>query len=210
MRIPRWVKNHRAFREWAHSEAFPEKGQVCYFDGDIWIDMSKEQFAHNQVKGEISSVLTRHVKESQSGRFFPDGYLLSNTTAGLSTNPDGIFVSMESLETGRVRLVEGAEEGYVELEGAPEMVLEVVSASSLEKDTVTLRDLYWRAGIREYWLVDVRHDPLEFDILRHGSRAYVTVRNTGGWIKSTAFGKTFRLTQREDSLGYLEFTLAMR
>jgi Uma2 family endonuclease len=39
------------------------------------------------------------------------------------------------------------------------MVLEVVSASSVEPDTQTLRELYWAAGIKEYWLVDARGGP---------------------------------------------------
>src|SRR5256885_8764701 len=51
------------------------------------------------------------------------------------------------------------EEGYLELEGTPDMVLEVVSESSVQKDTKRLRQLYWQAGIREYWLVDARREP---------------------------------------------------
>ncbi|MFQ5929788.1 MAG: hypothetical protein ACE5MK_08810, partial [Acidobacteriota bacterium] len=48
-----------------------------------------------------------------------------NVEADLSTEPDGLFVSFEAIQSGRVRLVEGAGEGYIELEGSPEMVLEV-------------------------------------------------------------------------------------
>ena len=50
------------------------------------------------------------------------------------------------------------------------MALEVVSESSVHKDTVQLRELYWRAGIAEYWLVDARPASPRFDILRHGER----------------------------------------
>jgi hypothetical protein len=44
-------------------------------------------------------------------------------------------------------LIEGKEEGHVELEGSLDMVLEVVSASSVHKDTVVLRRAYWQAGM---------------------------------------------------------------
>jgi Uma2 family endonuclease len=208
--IPPSVGDLDSFRRWARSEEFPETGRICYLSGEVWVDMSKEQFSHNQVKGEIASVLTRLCKHAPAGRYFPDGYLLSNTVAELSTNPDGMFASVESLQTGVVRLIAGAEGGFVELEGAPDMVLEVVSQSSVQKDTVVLRDLYWRPGVREYWLVDVRGEKLRFEILGRGGRGYVTSRKSSGWIKSAVFGHSFRLTEKPDRLGYLEYTLTVR
>jgi Uma2 family endonuclease len=75
------------------------------------------------------------------------------------------------------------------------MVLEIVSHSSVHKDNVRLRQAYWEAGIREFWVVDVRSDPLSFSILRHTARGYVTARKQGDWIKSAVFGKSFRLTR---------------
>jgi Uma2 family endonuclease len=91
-----------------------------------------------------------------------------------------------------------------------DMVLEVVSDSSVQKDYDLLRRAYWEADIREYWLVDARKEPARFDILRHGSRGYVAVRKQDGWVKSTVFGKSFRLTQRRNDLGQPEFSLAVR
>ena len=115
--IPPSVADLESFRTWARSQDFPENGRVSYLSGEVWVDMSKEQFTHNQVKGEIASVLTRLCKQTPAGRYFSDGYLLSNPTADLSTNPDGMFASAESLRTGRVRLIPGAEGGYVESRG---------------------------------------------------------------------------------------------
>jgi Uma2 family endonuclease len=208
--IPAWVQDLNSFRHWLHSDESPECGQICYLNGEVWVDMSKEQFTHNQVKGEFNSVLMPLAKRSRSGRFFPDGYLLTNSAANLSTNPDGMFVSMASLRAGRVRLVSGAEEGFTELQGTPDMVLEIVSPSSVHKDTVVLLDLYWQAGISEYWLVDVRGERPRFDILRHDRSRYVPTRKQAGWVKSRVFGQSFRLTQEADALGHPEFTLEVR
>jgi Uma2 family endonuclease len=127
----------------------------------------------------------------------------------LSTEPDGTFVSFESLRRGRIELVEGAE-GFIELEGTPDMVLEVVSASSVEKDTVVLRELYWQAGVPEYWLVDARGERLQFDILRRRPDGYVETRTQAGWLKSAVFGKSFRLSSSLDELGHPEYTLSVR
>ena len=90
------------------------------------------------------------------------------------------------------------------------MVLEVVSSSSVEKDTIILRDLYWQAGIREYWLVDARGENPIFDILRHTAKGYVATSKQRGWMKSVLFGKSFRLTQNKDALGHPEYTLGVR
>jgi hypothetical protein len=151
--IPNGISDLAGFRRWAHSDEFPETGRICFLDGRVWLDMSKEQVVtHNQLKQEFNLVIGGLVKAQRLGRFFPDGLLLTNDRAQLACQPDGTFVSRQSLESGRVRLVEGEKEGYLELEGTPDMVLEVVSASSVEKDKETLPDFYWRAGIPEYWL----------------------------------------------------------
>lgn len=208
--VPMWIQDLDSFRRWAHSDEFPETGRICYLNGEVWVDMSKEQFTHNQIKGEFNSVLMLLAKRTRSGRFFPDGYLLTNFAANLSTNPDGMFVSMESLRTGKVRLVEGAEGGFTELQGSPDMVLEIISPSSVHKDTVVLLDLYWQAEIEEYWLVDVRGEQIQFSILRRGAARYVATRKQAGWLKSAVLGKSFRLTQQADTLGHPEYTLEIR
>ena len=141
----------------------------------------------------------------KSGLFLADGAYLTNLEANISGNPDAIFVANNTLALGRVRLVEGAEDGFVELEGSPDMVLEVISQSSVNKDEVILKEAYWDAGILEYWLVDARKDPLRFDIFRHGPKGYVPTRKQGGWIKSGVFGKAFRLTKQTNALGFPDF-----
>jgi Uma2 family endonuclease len=47
------------------------------------------------------------------------------------------------------------------LEGAPDLLIEVLSPSSRGHDTLTKRALYARAGVREYWIVDPENRTLE-------------------------------------------------
>lgn len=209
--VPAWVVDLASFRRWADSDDFPETGRVAYLKGDVWVDMSKEQiFTHVKVKAEYTYVLVGLTKRGRSGHYLPDGAFLSNVDADVANKPDGMFVSFKSLDTGRVRLIPGTDNGFVEVEGTPDMVLEIVSASSVHKDTVLLRDLYWEAGIAEYWLVDVRGARVSFDIFRHTARGYVAARKQGGWVKSAVFNKAFRLTRQTGPDGNPEYSLEVR
>jgi Uma2 family endonuclease len=191
-----------AFRRWVLSGATPERGWFSYLAGTVYVELTMEQaFTHNQVKAEHSDVLRPIVKRERLGYYFVDNMLLSNVDVDLSTEPDGMFVSFKSLEDELIRFIEGEHEGYVELEGTPDMVLEVVSDSSVHKDTVLLRDLYYRAGVQEYWLVDARGGALSYDILRRGPKKFVATRLQDGWLKSQVFGRSFRFRQETDHLG---------
>jgi Uma2 family endonuclease len=205
--IPLWVIDLDSFRAWMDRVDFPDQGRIEYIKGRVWIDMSKEQiFTHVLVKTRISAVLSQLVQEDRMGLFLGDGVLLSNVDADIAVKPDAVFVS-HAARQDRVRLREGTKSGYVEMEGSPDMVLEVVSDSSVDKDTQQLRRDYWEAGICEYWLVDARKEPLVFDILRHTPKGYRTTPKKDGWMKSAVFGKSFRLTCRTSEYGDPEYTL---
>jgi Uma2 family endonuclease len=211
MRIPDSVVDLGSFRDWAKSAEFPDRGRYSYLNGELWVDLMPEQlFTHNSVKVEFGSVIHTILKQDHRGRYFGDGTLVTNADAELSTEPDGTVVLFESMKRGRVRLIEAVGEGCVEVAGAPDLVLEVVSNSSVQKDTVVLRDLYWRASVSEYWVVDVRAGRLEFDILRRGRHGYVAARKQAGYVKSTVLGHSFRLSCRTDRTGNPEYTLAKR
>ncbi len=212
VRIPQSVTDLESFRAWAKSDEFPERGRYSFLKGEIWVDLMPEQlFTHNGVKVEFTHVLHRLMKTSRRGRFFGDGTLVTNIDAGLSTEPDGAVVLFESLNLNRARLIEASlGEGYVEVAGSPDITLEIVSATSIKKDTVVLRELYWKAGIREYWLVDARGARLDFDILEYGRRGYTAARKQSGWIKSAVLGKSFHLTRASDPAGNPEYTLRIR
>jgi Uma2 family endonuclease len=207
VRIPP-LRDLAAFRRWARSEAFPDRGHFSWLDGELWVDTTMERVNHNQAKNAITTALTVLAHSQRLGRIFADRMLLSCEEAGLSTEPDALFVGHEALTSGLVRLVDGDES--LEVEGTPDMVLEVVSATSVHKDTEVLRDLYWRANIPEYWLVDPRKDPATFEVLRHTKRGYVATRSQAGWLKSAVFGTAFRLVQGVDPHGVTEFNLEVR
>jgi Uma2 family endonuclease len=211
VRIPSWVVDLESFRRWVDSDEVDDKIRLGYLDGEIWVNMSKEQlFTHNRVKTAYTVVMAGMVEGEQLGYYFSDGVRLSNLAANFSVNPDAVFASWDALRLARIRLVAGKQHGFTELEGTPDMVLEVMSDSSVEKDDDLLRILYWQAGTTEYWLVDVRGGKLRFDILHRGKKGFVATRRQSGWLKSAVFGRSFQLRQGTDPLGHPRFVLAVR
>jgi Uma2 family endonuclease len=208
--IPISAGTHAGFRAWVTSDKFPEKLRASFLNGEIVIDMSPEELeTHNKVKGEIYGALRNLVRELDLGELYFDRALVTNPATGLSTEPDGTFVSWASYETDQIRLVPRTNrpEQYIELEGTPDWVLEVVSQSSVQKDTEVLRDLYHRSGVPEYWLIDARFDEVSFQILRRRRDRYVAVKPRDGWHRSTVFGRSFRLERRKNRLGRWRYTL---
>jgi Uma2 family endonuclease len=205
--VPGWVTDINAFRRWLDEEDLPEEACSWWLKGEVYIDVSKEQlFTHNVVKLEIGAVLRGLARRENLGVVFTDGVLLSNFAADVSCNPDGMFLSTATLQSDRVRLIEGRDNGHVEIQGSPDMVLEVLSRSSEEKDQVLLKRAYHEAGIREYWLVDVRKE-VRFDVFRHTARGYAVTRKQEGWVRSGVFGRSFRLLTRPGPAGHPDYTL---
>ena len=89
--------------------------------------------------------------------------------------------------------------------GEPDLVVEIVSPSSVEKDTKLLRKLYWAAGIQEYWLLELTEADVHFTLLQRGSKSYVATRPRDGWVKSDVFGLALRLTRATDQHGLFRF-----
>jgi len=203
--IPPWVTDHMTFRRWACSDDFPQRGQFFYLHGKFWVDLSMETLIHNQIKLAFTVMIGSIVLNEVLGRFCGDRMMLTNVAAGLSCEPDGMFLSTEAIESGLVTFTEG--DNSLEVIGTPDMVLEVVSKTSVSKDTLDAMILYANAGIAEYWLVDSTIETPELVIMRLVAGKYVAARKQDGWVKSKVFGRSFRLTCKKDAKGVSQFNL---
>jgi Uma2 family endonuclease len=210
--IPGWVSDLESFRRWFQSPEFPETGKICFINNDIWVDLSMEElFSHNQVWFEISRVLGNLMKQTKYGLFVPEGMRYSHLESNLSTEPDGMVISNEAIDTGRVKFVASDKGEQTEVIGSPEIVIEVVSRSSEVKDTEWAMTAYFDAEIQEYWLVDAREeDNIRFEIYKRGKKEFVATRKQNGSVKSSILGKVFRLVRSENASGNPEFTLEVR
>jgi len=211
LQIPAWVTDLASFRRWAASDEFPEEGRICFINGEVWADMSWQQvFSHVAVKNAINVALNKVVQQAGNGRYWPDGLRLYSEAADLSAVPDGSYISYNAMRTGRVRLVEGREAGYIAVDGAPDLVIEVISDSSEDKDYEWQMRAYLDAGVKEYWVIDARTEPVRFDIYKAASKGFAATRKSAGWLKSAVFGKSFRLDVIADPLGNPDYVLRVK
>jgi Uma2 family endonuclease len=213
VRVPRSAHTLTGFRAWSHSDTFPTYGRITFLAGEVIVDMSGDELtSHAWLKTEVNRVLANLNVERQLGIMSNEGTQVVNKAADVSNIPDAVFVTWDSLNNGRARFVprERRPGQLVELEGAPDLVVEVVSDSSVLKDTVDLRHAYYQAGIPEYWLIDARGDDIDFQILlaRRGGYAASPVR--GGWRRSRVFDRHFRLERTRGPMDLWQYRLHMR
>ena len=209
--IPDTAWTLEGFRAWALSTDFPEHGRIDYLAGSIEVDMSPEELrTHVLVKTAIGVTLHELVAHRETGNVYIDGARVSSPASQLSVEPDVVVVLWDSLDAERIREVPSPRTGkYMELEGAPDLVVEVVSDSSVGKDLRRLPPLYAAAGVPELWLVDARgRKELRFDIRTLEADGYRRMEpDAGGWTFSPQLGVRFRLRQLEPRPGRRSYRL---
>jgi Uma2 family endonuclease len=98
---------------------------------------------HQQIVGNLYLALRHHVDAGPGGRVFvsPVDCILSDTSV---VQPDLVYVA-----TARGAVV--TERG---IEGAPTLVVEVLSRSTVQIDRAVKRQIYARHGVPYFWIVD--------------------------------------------------------
>ena len=211
LRVPSTARTLAGFRAWVTSAEFPEKGvRPTYVDGQVFLDMSPESIeSHNKVKTAVTIGVGALVQRLDLGEVYSDRVLYSHVRAGVSTEPDLMFARWETLQAGRLRLIPRAnrEDEYIELLGTPDLVVEILSGSSEDKDHRRLRSAYARAGVPEYWLIDARGDKIDFAILALARGRYRPSAPAGRPQRSEVLGVAFRLSRARNRVGRWSYRL---
>jgi Uma2 family endonuclease len=209
--IPQDALSFQGFRGWAESEEFPETGRIDYVAGHVEADLSPEDLhTHGIVKGAIYAALHSLVA-GRLGEVFVDKARVTSRFVELSVEPDVVVVFWESLKSGQVRYVPAASrkpDRFSEMEGAPDVVAEVVSDSSEAKDLKLLPPLYAQAGVPELWLTDARRSNVRFQIQSLQEGRYVSMKpDSEGWIASPRLGLSFRLVRSHTPIATWHYLL---
>lgn len=202
--IPAGLATMADFRRWSRTPEFPTVGRIDWVASQIEVDMSPEDiFTHGVLKTEIVGRLWALAK-GRGIHLFTGETRVSSIAADLSVEPDVVAVTDASFDAGRVRLVPaagGLPDRFVELEGGPDLVVEIVSDSSVAKDTRRLPAAYHAARVGEFWLVDARGPEVLFTIQRFEPAGYVEDRTATGIPRSALFGCGFTLARSRNQHG---------
>lgn len=206
--------SYRDFRRWVLSEDFPTFGRFSWLSGELEVDMSPEEIeTHNKCKGRVHSDLDFIVREEDLGDVLADRVFLLADDFWQGTEPDIMFVSYESQRTGRVEFVEYVDgsDRYVAIKGAVDLIVEIVSLSSVRKDKVDLPELYYKSGALEFWIIDARRQEIEFVLLVRGESEFEPVEpDEDGFYFSTALNRSVRVTRAINQVGRFQYALESR
>ena len=120
----------------------PEDKRYELLDGELILSEAPTR-AHQGSQLNIGSPLHMFVRSNGLGvvYFAPRDVVFSDTDV---VQLDLMFISNERLHIDTERAVHGA----------PDLVVEILSPSTAERDRTFKRALYARHGVKEYWLVD--------------------------------------------------------
>ena len=98
---------------------------------------------HQSISSNVVYALERIVREQDLGRVYaaPTGIRFTPNNVLI---PDVIFIARD-----RLHII-----GPKTVDAAPDLVVEILSPRTRQRDLTTKRDLYARFGVQEYWIVD--------------------------------------------------------
>jgi Uma2 family endonuclease len=121
-------------------------------DGDLY-RVPAPTTTHQRVLRKLLGLLDRHINAMDLGEVFcaPVDVILGEGNAREVAQPDIVFVAKAGSDIVKLHGIEGA----------PDLVIEILSPGTQERDRGYKRTLYARYGVREYWIFDPEKRTLE-------------------------------------------------
>ncbi|OHE57724.1 MAG: restriction endonuclease [Thermodesulfovibrio sp. RBG_19FT_COMBO_42_12] len=110
---------------------------------------------HQRISGRIEFELRKFVAENDCGEVFDAPYDVYFDDENV-VQPDILFISKD-----RLNII-----GDKNLQGAPDLVIEILSESNAYRDLIQKKKLYARHGVQEYWIVVPGEKNIDIHILK--------------------------------------------
>ena len=149
----------------------PEGDRRELIEGDFYV-VPGPSIWHQTIVANLGIALRGFVKRNRLGAVLwaPTDVVLSPESV---VQPDILFISNE-----RRDIITEAN-----VSGAPDLVVEILSPSTAERDRELKLTLYARYGVREYWIVDPEDSSVEVMVLEEAGVGSVQ-RYTSGRMES--------------------------
>ena len=131
-------------------KSLPESETKRYelLEGELIMVPSPNEY-HQRISGRLEFILRAFVEDKNLGRVY---YAPLDVHLGEDVvQPDILFISKE-----RCQIITKEE-----IRGGPDLVIEILSPATAERDCTYKKTLYARHGVREYWIVDPEEKTVE-------------------------------------------------
>lgn len=156
-----------------------ERGERYELIDGVLLVTPAPTWRHQTVSSNLIRALDAHVRASRLGWVRDNlGIRVDDQTFVI---PDAVFVSRE-----RRAII-----GPMELAGASDLLVEILSPSTRRRDLLTKRALFARIGVREYWLIDP--DALAVTVLALEEGRFVDSPQTGQGLITSCVLPAFSL-----------------
>jgi Uma2 family endonuclease len=138
--------NQKAFKRWVEKRPARDVNRYELAHGKI-VRIPPAGWGHGEVEAKVSAVLGEFVYSHKLGKVFGSstGYDLPS---GDTLEPDASLISAE-------RWAKGPQVGASQfLRIVPNLVLEILSPATAQRDRVEKKKIYQINGVDEYWLID--------------------------------------------------------
>src|SRR5438477_2439237 len=175
----------KSARRWAYEEYYRLNDDQRYeiIDGDLLMAPAPDTW-HQSWLGSLFRVLDAHICKQNLGKLFvsPVDVVLSPEN---TVQPDLVFISTDNLRIVQRRAIFGA----------PDLLVELISPSSVRRDRYDKKRLYATFGAKEYWIGDPANKALEILSLKEGRYQLHCVAEERGKLMSPVLsGLEFDLT----------------
>lgn len=160
--------SYQKFLEWNGEEGWFE-----WIDGEV-VKMSNPSIEHQNLSDFLTAILRFFVEAKNCGRVISAPFQLKMDFRPSGRQPDIMFISNENF----YRL----EKQYVD--GTADLIIEIVSPESLERDTRKKFEEYEKAGVKEYWIIDYRTRTANFYNLDENGRYKLSYPSPEGIFES--------------------------
>src|SRR3990172_8953715 len=110
---------------------------------------------HQRISRKIEFLLEKFVTENELGEIFYAPYDVYFDDENV-VQPDILFISKD-----RLNII-----GDKNLQGAPDLVIEILSESNAYRDLIQKKKLYSKHGVKEYWIVVPGEKTIDIHILK--------------------------------------------
>ena len=160
------------FLEWSDEDTHAE-----WINGKVEFRVSATK-PHEILKAILCAILIFFVHKNKLGTVVNSDALMRLTTRPSGRQPDILFLKKSNSER------------YLKqyLNGPADLVVEIVSPESIERDNVEKFAEYAEAGVEEYWIIDPEAQSAHFYILRNAGYDAVSLNQNGSYDSAVLQG----------------------